>query len=220
MKLIKTFGLITGLALLGQTNATEAKSWLYTGIGIGVTSAKADLSYKTLGHSSDLVKVGGEGPNYGVFLGYHYAIQESPLFVRAEIGAQHHNLSFIQDEKIHGVHIKSHTYLKTNNSLVYKLKGGVLIKDLMIHGSFGVANTNWRMSLSFEGGTSKGASEKFDRIGSLFGFGIDYKINPNWMVGMEHTFTEYKELKMQIDRCDFKMKPKIQVTNFRLTYVF
>jgi len=191
---------------------------LYAGISIGQTSSHINLDRDLTIGSKDSSNMGKDAFNSGIFMGYNYLI-EPPLFIGIEVGAQNHNIESIREENTFPPYVHYETRVRTNNSLIGSLKMGIVVKDLMIYGKGGIVRTNWNVNFS-EKPKEYSKSDKITKDGLIFGFGIDYNLNPNWAIGVDYTVANYPNLKLTHDVGEFKMSPCLRTTTFRLTYLF
>ncbi|MGN6560728.1 MAG: outer membrane beta-barrel protein [Candidatus Nitrosocosmicus sp.] len=219
MKRNKLYALSIGLLCSLPANASD---WLYAGVGFGMTATKAESSYQTTANRFEHYTTSDNTNNYGVFLGYHYSLKETPLFVRLELGAQSHPSETSHEDTSYNVFTQNVAYLRTNSSLLGLFKMGVSVKDLMFYGTVGISKTNWKINIDTKdiATTVTKNSLNITKYGRVFGFGAEYKVNPNWAIGLDHTYTEFASLKLTVPAGNVKMEPKIHTTTFRLTYVF
>jgi len=189
---------------------------------MGETSSHFNLDRNLAIGRKDSSNIGKDSFNYGLFVGYNYLIKESPIFIGVEIGAQNHNLEATKGENTFPPFVNYVTTVRTNNSLSGVFKLGIVVKDLMIYGKGGIVRTNWMMNFvdkgNFRGDSA--ISQKFTKDGSIFGFGVDYSLNPNWSMGIDYTVSNYPTIKLVHRLGEFKMHPSLRTTTFRLSYLF
>lgn len=197
---------------------------LYTGINIGKSSAKLEFKRDIPGDRNDSADLGNNGMGGGLFIGYNHMITETPIIVGIEIGAQNHNLEVFKEETNNLVN--QVTKVKTNNSFTGTIKLGIAVKDILFYGKAGMTLTNWTSTfkLTFVNRAADNwntdVSKKFNKYGIIFGGGIDFKLNSNWAIGIDHTITNYPTLKLPHPKWGFKVNPSIQTTSLRLMYIF
>lgn len=210
---------LIALSLSASVFSTDS---LYAGVSMGETSSHFSLDRDLAIGRKDSSNIGKDSFNYGLFVGYNYLIKESPIFIGVEIGAQNHNLEATKGESTFPPFVNYVTKIRTNNSLSGVFKLGIVVKDLMIYGKGGIVRTNWMMNFVDKGNfrADSAISQKFTKDGSLFGFGVDYSLNPKWSIGVDYTVANYPNLKLVHRLGEFKMNPSLRTTTFRLSYAF
>lgn len=210
------------LVILVLSASTFSTDNLYVGVSMGQTSPHFKLNRDLAIERSDSSNLGKGALATGIFVGYNHLIQESPLFVGFEIGAQNHTLEVKKEENTFPPFVHYLTKVQTNNSLTAVAKIGIVVKDLLIYGKGGIARTNFKMNFADLSISHKPSyvSENFKKYGTILGFGVDYNINPNWGIGVDYTVANYSNLKLAHKVGNFKMSPSLRTTTFRLNYRF
>jgi opacity protein-like surface antigen len=189
---------------------------------MGQSFVQADMVRNSGDRLKNISNTGNKNANVGVFVGYNHLIQETPLFIGLEVGAENHNLKISQEENTSPPVVMNYkTIAKTNNSFTGIGKFGFIVKDLMIYAKAGVVKTNWNLNYAAAfAGASMGNAVKTNKYGSVYGFGVDYKLNSNWMIGVDHSIKSYSDLKLTSGVGNITVKPIINTTSFRLIYSF
>ena len=203
--------------------AVSGAEGLYAGLNIGQASIQADMQRKSLSTIKNVSSSGDTGVNVGAYVGYNHLIQETPLFIGLEVGIENHNLKIDQEENTSPpVPINHKTAVKTNNSLTGVGKFGFVVKDLMLYVKAGVVKTNWGVSYSASYNNALGIDDKVkpNKYGSIFGLGVDYKLNKNWLIGVDYSVKTYPEVVLFGSIGKVRIDPIINTTNFRLIYSF
>jgi opacity protein-like surface antigen len=205
----------TSTAVLG----TEG---LYVGINMGQSIVQAGMERKSSSTIRNTSSSGDKSVTVGTFIGYNHLIQETPLFIGLELGVENHNLKIDQEENVSHLPINHKTVVKTNNSFTAIGKFGFIVKDLMIYAKAGVVKTNWSLSYSARYNNALGIENtvKTNKYGSIFGFGVDYKLNPNWLIGVDYSVKSYPDVVLKGAIANVTIKPTINTTSFRLMYSF
>ncbi len=216
--------IVKSLALTVATcTAVSGTEGLYAGINMGQSFAQAGMERKSLSTIKNVSSSGDKGVSVGAFIGYNHLIQETPLFIGLEVGVENHNLKIDQEENTSPpVPINHKTVAKTNNSFTGIGKFGIIVKDLMIYAKAGVVKTNWMLSYSASYNNALGIDNtvKPNKYGSIFGFGIDYKLNKSWLIGVDHSIKSYPDVKLIGSIGNVSINPTINTTSFRLIYSF
>lgn len=216
MKKIKS--LAAGAAIIASIqSAHSVADSPYIGIGIGQTASHYNVNRHMAFSRQQSSNLGKHGFHGGVFAGYNYLIKESPLLIGGEIGAQLHSLEALKEDKAH-----YSTKIKASNSFTALMKMGICVNELVIYGKCGFAQTNFEMNhIDATGYDNPVAySRKFKKDGLVVGGGIEYNINPNWIIGVDYAVSTYPNLKLNYDVGQIKVQPSLQTTTFRLSYVF
>ena len=212
-KFIKILGLLVSVS--GTALGIDG---LHTGISIGTTST--NLGFKL--DRTDSSDLGAQSYNAGIFIGYNKLIQETPLIVGFELSGHNHNLKANQHEHTLPATLRIAAEVKANNSASFILKGGVRIKELDFYAKAGVSYFNWKTKskhwlANYE---ARESSKTYDNFGLTYGIGIDYKLNPNWGMGIDYTNSNCNPLRMETKVGTLKISPTIHKTSFRIVYIF
>ena len=211
---------IIGLTLLLSSPILSLDRF-FAGLNIGHSSLNTQLSRNLAINTKDVSSLGNNDLTAGVLFGYNNTIDETPLFVGFEIGAQYHNLLTTKEEKTFPPYINYKTTTQTNSSVTGILKIGILVKDLMFYAKGGTSYTNWKFNFMDLGALqNKTKLKSCTKSGKLFGFGIDYKLNENWVIGIEFSQTYYTPIKLTHSVGDFKSTPNLITSSLRIIYVF
>ncbi len=212
------------LILCSITPSYSMGDSLYTGINIGKSSINADLKRDIPGSRNDHAEMGNNEIGAGIFIGYNHLIKDTPVIAGIELGVQNHNLEVLKRDN--SPFFNQIAKIRTNNSFTGVLKIGISIKDIMIYGKAGLALTNWTLSFTSDlvnrpqGNWNTNISKKSNKYGAILGCGIDFRLNPNWAIGIDHTVTQYPSLKLHHPMWALETKPLIQTTSLRLMYIF
>lgn len=216
MKKIKS--LAVGAAIIASIQSTHSVADRpYIGIGIGQTASHYNVNRHMAFSRQQSSNLGKHGFHGGVFAGYNYLIKESPLLIGAEIGAQLHSLEALKEDKAH-----YSTKIKASNSFTALMKMGICVNELVIYGKCGFSQTNFEINYIDATDSDKplAHSRKLKKDGLVVGGGIEYNINPNWIIGVDYAVSTYPNLKLNYDVGQIKVQPSLQTTTFRLSYVF
>lgn len=201
--------------LLAAAQPLHSTDKPYIGIAVGQTSSIFKLARFMEGQRKDSSSIGKHGYSAGVFAGYNYLIKESPIFVGLEIGARTGNMEAVKQDSLYRV-VNHTTKVRSKNSLSAVFKMGFVVKDLLVYGKAGLAQTNFQARF---GGVER-TLHNFKKNGTVFGFGVDYTLNPNWAIGADYVVANYQKLKITNDLGGFYLRPSLQTTTFRLSYMF
>jgi len=203
---------------IATSTAVLGNEGLHVGIDIGQSFTQGDMVRKSGDHLRHSSNAGNKNGNVGAFIGYNHLIQDTPLFVGLEFGVQNHNLKINKEEHM----VRYSTIAKTNNSFTGVGKIGIIIKDLMVFTKFGLVKTNWDLQFKTNAGMGPPTTNrvKTNEYGTIYGFGVDYKLNTNWGIGVEYTVKTYSSLKLKSSVGIVTFKPTINTTSFRLMYSF
>jgi opacity protein-like surface antigen len=221
MKKIKS--LAVGAAIIVAIQSTHSVAdGPYIGIGIGQTASHYNVNRHMLFSRQQSSNLGKHGFHGGVFAGYNYLIKESPLLIGGEIGAQLHSLEASKEDRVALIHANYSTKVRASNSVTALMKMGFCINELVIYGKCGFAQTNFEMDYIDSRDASNPATyaRKFKKDGLVVGGGVEYNINPNWIIGIDYAVSTYPNLKLNYDVGQIKVQPSLQSTTFRLSYVF
>lgn len=210
IKILGLFASVSGTAL--------GIDGLHTGISIGSTNTK--LGFKI--DRTDSSDLGNQSYNAGIFIGYNKLIEETPLLVGFELNAHNHNLKATQHEHTVPATLRISSEIKANNSASFLLKFGVRIKDLDLYAKAGISYYNWKTKAKhwLANYESKETSKTYDNYGLTYGMGIDYKLNPNWGIGIDYTNSTCNPLRMETKVGTLKINPMVHKTSFRVIYTF
>jgi outer membrane autotransporter protein len=221
-KMKKSKLMVVVSSLLAAVQPLHSTDKPYIGIAVGQTSSIFNLTRFMASERKDSSSIGKHGYSAGVFAGYNHLIKESPLFVGIELGARTHNMEVIKQDSILRAVISHTTKVRSKNSLSAVFKMGVVVKDLLVYGKAGLAQTNFQVS--FEDATTNVVPvqtlQNFKKNGTVFGFGVDYTINPNWAIGADYAIANYQKLKLTHPVGKLHLCPSLQTTTFRLSYMF
>jgi opacity protein-like surface antigen len=209
-------------ALLAATQPLHSTDKPYIGISLGQTSSIFKLKRFMASERKDSSNIGKHGYSAGLFAGYNHLLKESPLFVGLEIGARTHNMQVIKQDSLYRSVISHTAKVRSKNSLSGVFKLGFVVKDLLVYGKAGLAQTNFQVS--FEDATNHPVPvrtlQNFKKNGTVFGFGVDYILNPNWAIGADYAVANYQKLKITHAAGKLHLSPSLQTTTFRLSYMF
>jgi opacity protein-like surface antigen len=211
---LKIKAALLALAVCASTSATDQ---LYAGVSMGKNTALIDCDRSASGAVSiDHSSLADNSPNAGFFIGYDHLITETPLFVGVEVIAQFVNLEITKKKDL--MHAGTGTLkAELKNSFSGFLKLGVAIKDLLLYAKAGVTLPNFRSTFNNK---EQNIVKNPKNPSPVFGFGIDYNLNKNWSLGVDHTFTKYTTFKFETTLGDMKLSPSLHTTNLRLIYRF
>lgn len=222
MKEISIKATLISLSLLSSTVATDQ---LYTGVSIGKLTAVLDLerNYEKGALQTDASNRANNAANFGAFFGYDHLIDETPLFVGIEAGGNVYDVKINRTQSL----FKQSAYninSKSDYNVFVALKLGIVIKDLSLYAKVGPSFTNWSCDfICNNNGTVQNILKKSTRMGTEYGAGIDYRLNKNWSLGIDHTFKTSPSLSATFSSgipVTFKFTPAIHTTNLRLIYRF
>ncbi len=158
-----------------------------------------------------------QDPSVGAFIGYDHLVSETPIFIGLEAGVNNQN-----SEKTQYAYESSCAYnssgslkLKTNNSAIGSLRIGVVAKDILIYAKTGLSSTNWQVLIK---GPSGDRQTNYQKLGHVFGFGLECSMNPNFSFGLEYQFTRHNVLRNMYPELNTKISPTTQTTALRLIY--
>lgn len=210
------------LALIVLNASTAlASEGLYTGISIGRSSFQANIHRDTSDNLTYFSNSGTNGTAVGAFLGYNHLLTGSPLFIGLEGGVQSHNLK-AKINQSYGNNYFEKMDTKVDHSLFGVFKFGVVVNELMVYGKAGAFKSKVRLSYS----SNYPSCQPFERLiktnayGSVYGFGVDFKVNPNWGIGLDHTVNTYSSIEFKLPNGNAGVDPVVNLTSLRLTYTF
>ncbi len=219
MRFNKMLKIIVAFLFCGPLHAINK---LYIGLNTGRSVAHIELERNFINLLTDNSNMGQDTINAGAFIGYDYLITETPLFVGCEFFLQNHSLQSVKGENTFPSFVSYITHAKTNNSYGGVIKVGLVIRDLLIYGKGGIVMTNWTTSFldKSDANIQTTISRKHNKIGAIFGFGMDYNLTTNWAIGIDHALTSYPSLVLTHKIGTFKFSPLLYTTNLRLIYKF
>jgi len=188
-----------------------ASDQLRAGLSIGQAAHTSKLKVMDTGQKE---KFDNQDPSMGAFIGYDHLINETPLFIGLEAGINNQNS---EKTKVTETTPPYSLKLKTNNSVLGALRLGVSAKDVLVYAKTGISSTNWQTT--FKTPTDE-KQTNFQKVGYVFGFGLECKMNHNFSFGLEHTFTKNNCLKNMHPEIDIKISPETHTTSMKLIYSF
>lgn len=202
-------------------NSTFSLDRFFIGLNVGRTTVDAQLTRDLVIGTKDASKMGNKDFIVGVHLGYNNSIENTPLFVGFEVGANYHQMGISKEENTFPPFVHYVTEVKTNSSILGTLKLGLKVKDLLFYAKGGAAWTNWCITLSDHTSNPwKYKRTAYQKIGALWGFGLDYILNEAWLIGLEYTNIFYPYLRQNNHIGCMKASPTIHNSVLRLTYTF
>lgn len=215
----KTARLILSAFLIGAIyKPSVASEGLYLGVAAGGSYMVGELKdLPTLKGQ----KVRKKGALASAFIGYNHAIKDTPMFAGVELGASNHPMKKTIDGTYTTYRQPYVLSLSTNNSLHGHLRVGFTVSNLSFYCKAGLAQTNFKTTLS---AFQKDKATTFKKYGASTGFGVEAKINNNFILGIDHTYTEYGNLRnIEPDpthTVNMRCIPQIHSTSLRLIYLF
>jgi len=199
-----------------------ATDQLYIGLNTGKTNTHIDLERNFISLLTDSSNMGQNTIHTGTFIGYNHLITETPLFVGLEFSIANHSLHSLKGENTFPAFVNYETHIKTNNSYGGVIRLGIVIKDILIYGKGGIMMTNWTTSFvdKSDRTINNMVSQKYNKMGTTLGFGMDYNLTPQWAIGIDHTIISYSPLFLTHKIGTFKFSPLLSMTNLRLIYKF
>lgn len=212
-------GAVVSLILSSTSNATDS---LYVGVNFGKAALNIDLERSLAIGSRDKSNLGNASTMAGAFIGYNHTISGTPLFVGLEGGVANHRLDMKKEENTFPPYVNYVTTVKTDNAFFGIAKVGVIIRDLLGYVKVGTSTANWRVNFKDQSNPNvkSESTRKFNGSAFISGFGVDYRLNPNWVMGIDHTVYDYKELNLSHAVGEFKISPTLHTTTARLIYSF
>lgn len=211
MKLKPIFSATVTLFMFSNSLAADS---IRVGISLGSASHETRLKMDDTGIESKFKK---QSPSVGAFIGYDHLVSETPLFIGLEAGINNQN-----SEKTQYAYASPSAYnssgslkLKTNNSAIGALRIGVVAKDVLIYAKTGLSSTNWQVSIK---GPSGDRQTNYQKLGHVFGFGLECNMNPNFSFGLEYQYTRHNVLRNTYPELSTKISPVTQTTALRLIY--
>lgn len=212
--------LALALMMLCSPNALASEG-LYAGATLGMSNFQANKSKDTEDNVSYFSNSGSNGTVTGAFLGYDHLLTGSPLFVGLEGGIQAHNLKTHLNLS-HDTNCLEKVDASVDHSMSGVVKFGLVINELMLYGKAGIFKSKVRLNY-FSNCNNKQAFNKIikkNSYGSIYGFGIDFKVNSNWKIGIDHVFNKYTNIDVVLPNGTARVDPVVSATSFRLTYIF
>jgi opacity protein-like surface antigen len=210
------------IALIALSSTTTLSSeGLYAGIGFGLSNLQADKSKDSHDNISYFINSGSNGTVTGTFLGYNHLLTGSPLFIGLEGGAQIHNLKTHLNQSHDGDALEK-ADAKIDHSFSGVFKFGIVINELMVYGKAGITKAMTRLNYFSDCHNIEPFNEikKTYAYGSIYGFGMDFKVNPNWKIGVDHAISTYNHIDVDLPNGTARVDPIVSTTSLRLTYVF
>lgn len=209
------------ISIMGVSSILSTEG-LYAGISLGLVSLNVDLdrNLQYSGHNNS--KLSTECQSGGLMLGYNYLIEPTSLMIGLELNLQNNIMQASKEEKTLTPSVNHITTVRTNNSMGGFLRIGVVINEMIIYGKMGISKANWKLRFQDKSDIDKPTEtiRSVNSYGYSCGFGVDYRLNEKWSMGIDHIVSKHNPIKLSHQVGEFKMTPTINTTSLRLIYIF
>lgn len=195
---------------------------LFMGLNAGIISSKTET--EELKHrikdKDDIQKHNFYG---GIYTGYNHLIEGTPVFVGTEISVQMYDMNSSKERTLILPYTNYSLAVKSKNSAAAVVKLGIVVSNVLIYGKAGLSYAYFMTRVVDKSGTEQKepvAEKKFHRYAPVLGLGVDFKLNDNWLIGIDYTTASYASLNVQSSAGNLNISHTVQMKSLRITYSF
>lgn len=211
----------------------------YAGLALGYGLSSSDYKLQSIDAISSDSQIksqtGLKGFVSAAYGGYNCVINSYNL-LGIEISADRRLLNVKGNFNVYVPNANIYTNLrykiKIKSSLAISLRGGLIFqKENLAYMKLGIASTQWHATLDgFPIGNSDAASKTKNKVGVIFGLGLEIPINSNILIGPEWCCTYYNKVAIKTQGkspygastmyTSFSFKPIVNILTLKLSYKF
>lgn len=195
---------------------------LFVGLNAGIVSSNTETQ-EMKNRIKDTEGIQKHNFYGGIFTGYNHLIEGTPLFVGTEVSVQIYDMDSSKERTLTHPYTNYFMSVKSDKSASAVIKLGIVINNALIYGKAGLAYTNFKAKVIDKGVTlprETVVEKKFHRYAPALGVGLDFKLNDNWMVGVDYTVASYASFTLPSSSGNLNFSSTIQMKSLRLVYSF
>ena len=195
---------------------------LFVGLNPGLISSKTETEElkNSIKDKDDIQKHNLYG---GIFAGYNHLVKGTPIFIGTEISAQMYDMNSSKERMLLLPYTNYSLSMKSKNSAAAVIKLGLVINDALIYGKAGLSYTYFMTKVVDRGATAARetvSEKKSHRYAPVLGIGLDFRLNDNWIIGVDYTVASYANFTVPSSSGNLNFSNTVEMKSLRLIYSF
>lgn len=195
---------------------------LFVGVNAGIISSNTETQ-EMKNRIKDTDGIQKHNFYGGIFTGYNHLIEGTPVFVGTEISMQMYDMDSSKERTLILPYTNYSVSVKSNKSAAAVIKLGLVINDAIIYGKAGLSYAYFMTRVVDRGTTAAResvAEKKSHRYAPVLGLGLDFRLNNNWIIGVDYTVASYSSFSVPSASGNLNFSSTVQMKSLRLVYSF